>query len=95
MIGGFTSQAPQHAALFRRPLTTPSLHVIGETDTVVPPQDSLRLAGRFAEPIVLRHRGGHIIPSEAAAIESIAAFIDQNRQVADRAATHAAPQQER
>jgi predicted esterase len=46
MVGGFTSNLPKHADLFRHTLTTPSVHVIGRRDAVVPGKDSLRLADR-------------------------------------------------
>jgi hypothetical protein len=44
MVGGFTSDLPKHAELFRHRLTTPSIHVIGRSDVIVPRRDSLRLA---------------------------------------------------
>ena len=75
MVGGFTSFLPQHADLFRRPLTIPSVHVIGHSDGVVPRSDSLKLAGRFANPLVLEHSGGHVIPGNRAVAEPIARFL--------------------
>lgn len=41
MVGGFTSDRPQHANLLRHKLTTPSVHVIGRRD---------RAAQRLAAP---------------------------------------------
>jgi hypothetical protein len=38
MVGGFTSFLPQHADLFPRPLTIPSVHVMGRSDAIVPRQ---------------------------------------------------------
>jgi Serine hydrolase (FSH1) len=75
MVGGFTSFLPQHADLFRRPLTIPSVHVIGRSDGIVPQPDSLKLAGRFADPLVLEHGGGHIIPGDRAVAGPIARFL--------------------
>lgn len=75
MIGGFTSFAPRHASLFPGPLTIPSLHVMGRTDTIVPIGDSLRLADRFADPVVLRHDGGHIVPNDPAIVRGVNEFI--------------------
>ncbi|MFE2070913.1 hypothetical protein ACFXDH_52630 [Streptomyces sp. NPDC059467] len=74
MIGGFTSDAPQHADLFTRPLTTPSLHVTGSKDSIVPMRDSLRLAGRFADPVLVQHGGGHVIPDEPEVVGRIVDF---------------------
>lgn len=75
MVGGFTSQAPQHQHLFGSLLTVPSLHVMGRTDAIVPMQDSLLLAKRFANPLIIEHRGGHVIPGEPAITTRIADFI--------------------
>jgi fermentation-respiration switch protein FrsA (DUF1100 family) len=75
MVGGFTSFLPQHADLFPRPLTIPSVHVIGRGDGIVPRPDSLKLAGRFADPLVLEHSGGHVIPGDQEIAQPIARFL--------------------
>jgi pimeloyl-ACP methyl ester carboxylesterase len=75
MVGGFTSTMPQHAELFRHKLTVPSIHVTGRADAVVPRHDSVQLADRFADPLVIEHPGGHIIPSGTAATEPIVSFL--------------------
>ncbi|MDX6337687.1 MAG: hypothetical protein QOG05_5027 [Streptosporangiaceae bacterium] len=75
MVGGFTSTMPQHAQLFRRKLTVPSVHVSGRADAIVPRRDSLRLADRFADPLVLEHPGGHVIPGDPAVAGPIAGFL--------------------
>jgi pimeloyl-ACP methyl ester carboxylesterase len=75
MVGGFTSFLPQHADLFPRPLTIPSVHVTGRSDTIVPRSDSLELAARFAGPLVLEHSGGHVIPGDRTVAEPIARFL--------------------
>jgi pimeloyl-ACP methyl ester carboxylesterase len=75
MVGGFTSFLPQHADLFPRPLTIPSVHVAGRSDGIVPQSDSLELAGRFADPLVLEHSGGHVIPGDRTVAEPIARFL--------------------
>ncbi len=75
MVGGFTSFLPQHAGLFPRPLTIPSVHVTGRSDGIVPRSDSLELAGRFTDPLVLEHSGGHVIPGDRTVAEPIARFL--------------------
>jgi dienelactone hydrolase len=89
MIGGFTSREPQHAALFARKLTLPSLHVMGEADDIVPMHDSLRLADRFADPVIVRHPGGHIVPATATVTSRIAAFIAEHGTAATAEGRHA------
>ena len=75
MVGGFTSNAPQHAGLFGHQLTMPSVHVAGRADVIVPRRDSLLLAGRFADPLVIEHPGGHVIPGTAAVTAPVADFL--------------------
>ncbi|HEX3828184.1 MAG TPA: hypothetical protein VHV82_13035 [Sporichthyaceae bacterium] len=82
MVGGFTSHEPQHAALFERKITLPSLHVMGAIDGIVPLPDSRRLAERFENPVIVEHRGGHVIPSEASVTTCIAQFISDCEIVA-------------
>jgi hypothetical protein len=75
MVGGFTSFLPQHADLYPRPLTIPSVHVIGRRDAIVPRSASLELAARFTDPLILEHGGGHVIPADRAVAEPIARFL--------------------
>jgi hypothetical protein len=75
MVGGFTSFKPEHAGLFRHKLTVPSVHVTGRADMIVPARDSLLLADRFADPLVIEHPGGHIIPGDRTVTGPIADFL--------------------
>jgi hypothetical protein len=88
MAGGFTSFLPQHAGLFPRPLTIPSVHVIGRSDGIVPRSDSLELASRFTDPLVLEHGGGHVIPADQAVAEPIARFLARFASAARTDAAH-------
>ena len=88
MVGGFTSFLPQHAGLFPRALTIPSVHVMGRSDGIVPRSDSLELAGRFTDPLVLEHGGGHVIPADQAVAELIARFLARFASAARTDAAH-------
>ena len=88
MVGGFTSPLPQHAHLFERKLTVPSLHVMGHSDGIVPMRDSLLLAERFSDPIVTEHGGGHVIPGDPAIAGRIAAFVAHHAQVTGAGVRH-------
>jgi pimeloyl-ACP methyl ester carboxylesterase len=81
MVSGFTITSPQHAHLFERKLTVPSLHVMGHSDGIVPMRDSLLLAERFSDPIVIEHGGGHVIPGDPAITTRIAKFVAHHAQV--------------
>ena len=88
MAGGFTSFLPQHAGLFPRPLTIPSVHVIGRNDGIVLRSDSLKLADRFTDPLILEHSGGHIIPGDRTVAEPIARFLAGFASTARTGAVH-------
>jgi hypothetical protein len=75
MVGGFTSTMPKHAGLFLRKLVIPSVHVTGRADTIVPSRDSLLLAARFADPLIIEHAGGHVIPGHSSVTEPITSFL--------------------
>jgi pimeloyl-ACP methyl ester carboxylesterase len=82
MVGGFTSTLSQHAHLFGRKLTVPSLHVMGRADGVIPMRDSLLLAERFEHPVIIEHRGGHVIPDDPAITSRIGEFVKHHTTVA-------------
>ncbi|XP_042298661.1 esterase OVCA2 [Sceloporus undulatus] len=66
LVAGFKSQAQPHRGYYQgEPIAVPSLHVLGETDRVIPAQMSRELAGHFVEPQVLSHPGGHFVPASA------------------------------
>jgi pimeloyl-ACP methyl ester carboxylesterase len=81
MVSGFTSSLPQHAHLFRRKLSVPSLHVIGRADGIIPMRDSLLLAERFTDPVIIEHPGGHVIPDDPAITARIADFVATHTKV--------------
>ena len=56
-------------------LAVPSVHVTGRADAIVPRRDSLLLADRFADPLIIEHPGGHVIPSGTAVTAPIAGFL--------------------
>jgi fermentation-respiration switch protein FrsA (DUF1100 family) len=78
LVGGFKNDAPEHAELYRRRFTLPSVHIIGRTDTVIPPRESEELADQFENPTVLNHPGGHVVPREVTVVQGLTQFIDRN-----------------
>jgi pimeloyl-ACP methyl ester carboxylesterase len=77
MVGGFTSNDPAHAELYRRrsSFELPTLHIIGRSDAVVPSSASHRLALLFPHRVVLEHDGGHIIASTPEVRTRVADFL--------------------
>ncbi|XP_041948315.1 esterase OVCA2 [Alosa sapidissima] len=66
IISGFRSACAQHARFYSTPVATPTLHVFGEVDAVIPIQMSRDLLAVFEEPDVLTHSGGHFVPAASA-----------------------------
>jgi pimeloyl-ACP methyl ester carboxylesterase len=77
MVGGFKNDASQHAELYQRMFTVPSLHIIGSADVIIPPHESQQLVDQFEGAVVVRHPGGHIVPSDRAVVEQVARFLDR------------------
>ncbi|XP_027718155.1 esterase OVCA2 [Vombatus ursinus] len=78
LISGFRPRGPKLAQPFpQAPLLLPSLHVLGETDRVIPSQESLELAGCFSGAVTLSHPGGHFIPAASPQRQAYLKFLDQ------------------
>eukprot|EP00667_Euglena_gracilis_P025524 EG_transcript_30015 len=59
MAGGFKPRDTDLHHLFAAPVGgVQTLHIIGEADTLVPPERSYELAGLFADAEVMDHPGG-------------------------------------
>jgi hypothetical protein len=80
MIGGFKNDAPRHAEFYQHRVTLPSVHIIGRTDGIIPPVDSLDLASQFENAVILEHPGGHVIPDDRGVVEGVVRFLDQVSQ---------------
>ncbi|XP_008524546.1 esterase OVCA2 [Equus przewalskii] len=59
------------------PLSLPSLHVFGDTDRVIPSEESVQLASRFTGAITVTHSGGHFIPAAVPQRQAYLKFLDQ------------------
>merc|ERR1712216_650532 len=77
--GGFAKPFPEEVAEWwpPKPLEMPSLHSIGELDTIVASFRSEELLPCFVDPVVFKHRlvghprafGGHVVPWDVAGEE--------------------------
>ncbi|XP_072496060.1 esterase OVCA2 isoform X1 [Notamacropus eugenii] len=78
LVSGFRPRGPELPLLSpQAPLRLPSLHVLGETDRLIPPRESLDLAGCFAGAVTLCHPGGHFVPAAAPQRPAYLKFLDQ------------------
>ncbi|XP_022253448.1 uncharacterized protein LOC106469268 [Limulus polyphemus] len=62
LIAAFKSNSKPHEDLYCNTIETPSLHVIGDTDSVIPKEMSETLLNCYLNPVVVQHPGGHYIP---------------------------------
>ncbi|KAI7859126.1 serine hydrolase FSH [Circinella umbellata] len=91
-IGGFilSSQPATEPILFpitaEQKVQTPSMHVIGELDTIILPERSDALVDGFERPFVFRHPGGHFVPKTSGGRKSLSQFLSTIAQ-ADQSQT--------
>jgi predicted esterase len=85
MVGGFARNDGSHAGLYQRKseFSLPSVHIIGKSDFVVPSSHSDHLASFFKNPLILRHSGGHVVPSDPQVRNGAAAFLQERARDAD------------
>lgn len=77
-VSGFKARFSQYDSIYAPSIDTPTLHIIGEKDDAVSPERSEALMKVCRDPIVLRHAGGHTIPSSAEHQATIVKFLREN-----------------
>ncbi|KAK4812123.1 hypothetical protein QYF61_000964 [Mycteria americana] len=77
LVAGFASRAPAHSHFYQEPIALPTLHVVGDADTVIAAPLSRELAQHFVEPVVLTHPGGHFVPAAAPQKKAYLDFLDR------------------
>lgn len=65
LAAGFRSGSLAHSNYYEDLLPIPSLHIMGETDEIIPFQMSKSLAMCFEEPKIVEHMGGHYFAATA------------------------------
>ena len=58
---------------------------LGKSDFVVPNGRSDHLASLFKDPLIIRHSGGHVVPSDPQVRNSVATFLQERARDADQA----------
>jgi predicted esterase len=83
-ISGFRARFPQYDSIYASGIDAPTLHVIGEKDDAVSPTKSEALMKMCRDPSVLRHAGGHEIPSSEEHQSTIIRFLRENFHARNR-----------
>lgn len=76
----YRAAAPSYARLIDSvsPMCLPSLHCVGARDKFVRPERSEHLEALFREGdgrVSVRHRAGHVVPSDDASLDAVDAFL--------------------
>lgn len=69
------AELPTDAFKGLQPLATPSLHVFGAEDGVIPAPRSEALAKSFQDAQAVSHEGGHFVPSARHVREAVRSFL--------------------
>ncbi|KAG4436933.1 hypothetical protein IFR05_007584 [Cadophora sp. M221] len=77
-VAGFKSRLPQHENVYASGIEVPTLHIIGSRDTAITPERSEVLMKICKNPTVLRHGGGHDVPTSEEDQQAIIDFLRQN-----------------
>ncbi|CAO3631764.1 unnamed protein product [Cunninghamella echinulata] len=77
VAASFIPDRPIAHRIFSSKIKTPSIHMIGEKDSLIVPEQMETLANAFEDPIFLRHSGGHVVPSNAPSRNEISSFVSK------------------
>ncbi|CAB3235243.1 unnamed protein product [Arctia plantaginis] len=79
---GFRSGSLVHKGFYDEEITLPSLHVYGESDSIIPKEMSESLINLFIKPVVAEHTGGHYVACSGAIKDAYQDFLsDQCQEV--------------
>lgn len=79
IVSGFRSGQTQHDIYFDsdHKIKTPSIHIFGETDQVIPLPMSISLSECFEQPVIYKHAAGHLVPVNSEAKKAILEFLNK------------------
>lgn len=77
LVAAFKSRSSGHSLYYTEPITCPTLHVFGDTDRVIPKENSEDLLKHFPNNTTLNHPGGHFVPTQAPQKKVYIEFLEQ------------------
>ncbi|KAJ2947313.1 hypothetical protein O0L34_g17026 [Tuta absoluta] len=78
---GFRSGSLVHKGFYDEEMTLPSLHVYGESDSIIPKEMSESLINLFISPVVAEHSGGHYVACSGSIKEAYLDFLHERYSV--------------
>lgn len=76
-FSGFKSAGLDHSKYYEKQLSFPSFHSVGEGDLVVTCDRGVELAGLYEDCVLMKHEGGHFMPSKGAYRKFYHDFLDK------------------
>ncbi|KAK8764469.1 hypothetical protein V5799_032916 [Amblyomma americanum] len=79
LVSGFQSRTCPQDHLFAKEgsIDVPTLHIIGDNDTIIPKERAIELLPFFVSPCVLYHPGGHSLPTSSQCKKEYIDFFKQ------------------
>ncbi|GAO47859.1 FSH1-domain-containing protein [Saitoella complicata NRRL Y-17804] len=77
IYSGFRAGYPQYDNYYDPKIKTPTLHVIGQMDSIVVPERCQKLVEVCEGAEVMEHPGGHFVPSAAPYRKGVVEFIER------------------
>ncbi|HXA47226.1 MAG TPA: hypothetical protein VNW52_06330, partial [Burkholderiaceae bacterium] len=83
MVGAFLANDPALASLYddKTCYDLPSVHIIGQSDFIVPSDYSYDVSRQFKNPLLLEHSGGHVIAGTTEIRKQVATFLEQQARL--------------
>ncbi|ORX90483.1 FSH1-domain-containing protein [Basidiobolus meristosporus CBS 931.73] len=75
IFAGFKYPYAPHDAYYDQIIDVPSMIVSGEADGIISPERSDELATCFVDPVVVKHSGGHVMPTKADCRKAFLEFV--------------------
>ncbi|KAJ1882845.1 hypothetical protein H4R99_003344 [Coemansia sp. RSA 1722] len=75
LAGAFEVEPKEYHGIYENKLDTPSLHMMGEYDTVIDIERSRKMAAVFKSPVCFEFRGGHFIPQTTECVKVVQEFL--------------------
>ncbi|XP_038218628.1 esterase AAEL000016 [Zerene cesonia] len=77
---GFRSGSLVHKGFYDEDINLPSLHVYGESDSIIPKEMSESLINLFVKPIIAEHSGGHYVACSGSIKDAYLDFLHDRYQ---------------
>ena len=75
LVSGFRSALTAHQNAYTTTIACPSLHIFGDSDSVIPVRLSVELAEAFENAQTFRHSGGHYVLASAELKATLVDFL--------------------